>query len=147
MSIERAKAFATKHHKGQVDKAGADYMSHVVQVYENVCHAGGSEDAKIAALLHDVVEDTAVEIDEIAREFGSRVAEIVKLVTKPKPFHEQSYFDAIKVDEDARIVKLADLSHNSDLSRITSPTEKDIARTKKYHRKIAFLKDEIEVIN
>ena len=146
MTIEKAKAFAVQHHEGQVDKAGAEYKLHVIQVFENVCAAGGSEHAKIAALLHDVVEDTDVEIETIEREFGARVAEIVALVTKPEPFHEQTYFDAIKADEDACVVKLADLSHNSDLSRIANPTAKDTARTEKYHRKMAFLKGDVGII-
>ena len=65
----RAYALARRAHAGQRDKAGAPYILHPLSVAQGVM-ASGDEDALVCALLHDVVEDGGVDLDEIRQEFG-----------------------------------------------------------------------------
>ncbi len=121
--VDRALLFATEAHAGQVDKADRPYIFHPVGVAEAVAAHG--EVAMCVALLHDVVEDTDVTIEQIEAEFGPEVAGPVALLTKPVKTEPGSpaddglydaYLDAICADRIASIVKLADMRHN--LSRL-----------------------------
>jgi (p)ppGpp synthase/HD superfamily hydrolase len=94
-----------------------------------------TEEERIAAVLHDVVEDTTVTLEQLAEEgFSQAVVEAVKALTK---LPGESRIDAAARAADnqvARKVKLADNAENMDLSRIANPTEKDFARLKEYER-------------
>lgn len=125
-------------HAGMVDRAGVDYMSHVNAVVAGVAAAGGSEIAMVVAALHDVVEDTEVSLDEIEMMFGDEVAVAVGLLTKNGASNEE-YYAGIAGNELARVVKLADMAHNSDLSRLPNPTAEDYARCEKYAKWTAYL--------
>ena len=123
-TIERALVFATEAHAGQVDKAGRPYIFHPVGVAASLLHTDAVH--VCVALLHDVVEDTPVTIEEIEEEFGEEVAGPVALLTKPDPTTDpgtptddaqyDAYLDGICADPVAARVKLADLRHN--LSRL-----------------------------
>lgn len=126
--VELAKALARFAHEGQTDKAGQPYYLHPFAVAEGV----ESEDEKITALLHDVIEDTSVRIETIRDLFGTEVADAVLSVTRRE---DEDYYDFVwraKENPIGRAVKLADLAHNMDLSRIPEPTEKDYRRLAKY---------------
>ena len=130
-TLEKAIEIAARAHTGQVDKAGQPYILHPIQVMLRV----QGEDARIAAVLHDVVEDSEVTIDDLRVEgFSSAVLEAVAALTKQKgETRIEAAFRAAE-NEIARIVKLADNAENMDLSRIPNPTEKDHRRMKEYEK-------------
>lgn len=134
---DKALVIAEKAHKGQVDKAGKDYIEHPLFVASLV----NSEEEKATALLHDVIEDSSYTFDDLLNAgIPTDVVEAVSLLTKPRDVSYQVYLDGIKKNHIARIVKLADLTHNSDLSRLPNISEKDIERQEKYKRAIEYLK-------
>lgn len=117
--MDEALRFAVDAHAGQVDKAGYPYIFHPVGVAAAVADEG--EIAMCVALLHDVVEDTDVTIDEIEAAFGPEVAGPVALLTKPEQHapgsaaddaHDDDYLEGICADRIAAVVKLADVRHN-----------------------------------
>lgn len=133
---QRAYEVAKKAHLGQVDKAGVDYIKHPKTVASFV----ETDKEKAVAYLHDVVEDTKLtllDLEELG--FSKTIIEAVDILTKKKGQDYQSYLNLVKTNELARVVKLADLRHNSDLTRLSKITTKDIERNKKYRSAIAFL--------
>lgn len=125
-----AEQIATKAHKGQVDKAGMPYITHP----QTVAGLVDGIDEKIVACLHDTVEDTDVTVEYIRGQFGDEIAEAVDSMThRPEETYDE-YVDRLSRNSLARKVKLADLTHNMDLSRIVHPTEKDYKRVEKYKR-------------
>lgn len=137
LKLDFAKNFSKTAHKGQKDKSGVDYFSgHVTFVANNV----KSTKAKIVAYLHDVIEDTDVTKEEIRNLFSPEISNAVILLTKDSKKEDYlSYVKKIKKNDLAREVKLADLRHNSDLSRLSTITEKDLARQKRYEKAISIL--------
>jgi (p)ppGpp synthase/HD superfamily hydrolase len=136
--VETARRIAERAHAGQADKAGRPYIEHPAYV---AAHVHGAR-AQAAAWLHDVVEDTAVTLDDLrAAGVDSEVVEAVGLLTHDKAVPYMDYIRALKDNPLARQVKRADLAHNSDLSRIPHPTEKDYRRLEKYRRARGILED------
>ncbi|HIT96638.1 MAG TPA: GTP pyrophosphokinase [Candidatus Aphodousia faecavium] len=134
---ELALKIATEAHKGQKDKGGANYILHPLKVAELCPH----DICKVIALLHDVIEDcglTTTELDE--KGIYPIIHGRVKLLTRQEGQTYQEYLEAIAEDPYAREVKIADLTHNMDLSRIPNPTEKDFERVEKYKKALAFLR-------
>ncbi|MBX3658175.1 MAG: HD domain-containing protein [Ramlibacter sp.] len=128
-TLERAIALAAEAHAGQTDKANQPYILHPLRVMLRV--HGTSE--RIAAVLHDVVEDSTVTIPRLAEEgFSADILAAIEALTK-KP-GESRLQAAVRAAADpiARVVKLADNTENSDLSRIPEPTPKDYARLEEY---------------
>jgi (p)ppGpp synthase/HD superfamily hydrolase len=135
-SLERAIEIAAAAHAGQVDKAGQPYILHPLRVMLRV--SGDHE--RMAAVLHDVVEDTPVTLEQLIREgFPPEVISAVQAL--PKGAQESRLQAAARAAADpiARAVKLADNLENMDLSRIANPTEKDYARLKEYEQVRALL--------
>lgn len=133
---ELALKIATEAHKGQVDKAGVPYINHPLTVASLV----DTEEEKIVALLHDTIEDTNItEQDLIDYGFPNEIVEAVKLLTHNKNVPYMDYVAKIKDNELARKVKIADLTHNSDLSRLKEITEKDKKRYEKYQKALLYL--------
>jgi (p)ppGpp synthase/HD superfamily hydrolase len=133
-TIERAIALAAKAHEGQVDKAGAPYILHPLRVMLRV----KTTEERIAAVLHDVVEDTPVTLEMLRAEgFSEAVVNAVGALTKREGEDYAAFVRRAASDPIARNVKLADLADNSDLSRIAAPTAKDYERIEKYKKAIA----------
>ncbi len=128
--VLEALRFAEAMHKGQVDKAGVPYIEHSKKVASMV----DGDEAKIVALLHDTVEDTDATVEEIRSMFGDRVADAVACLTHDKSVPYLEYVANIKGNDLAREVKLADLKHNMDLSRIPNVTDVDIQRVNRKYR-------------
>ena len=126
-----AEEFAEKKHFGQVDKAGIAYIEHPRAVASRV----DGDVEKVVAFLHDTVEDTDTTIEEIRSIFGDEVAEAVSYLTRKKGVSYRKYIEKIKENEIARKVKLADLSHNMEISRIPNVTKRDIERIEKRYKK------------
>lgn len=134
--VKLAHEIAKRAHKGQVDKAGAPYILHP----ETVASFVTKDDEKIVAYLHDVIEDTPCQLRDLENAgFSSEIIKVVDLLTRKTGQSYKQYLKLVKTNELARVVKLADLKHNSDLSRLTHVTENDIKRLKKYQDAIVFL--------
>jgi hypothetical protein len=135
-TLERAIVIAVEAHAGQQDKAGNPYILHPLRVMQRVT----TEEERIAAILHDVVEDTTVTMDDLRNDgFSQPVLTAVAALTKlPGESRMQAAARAV-ADPIARVVKLADNAENMDMSRIPNPTEKDHARLKEYAQVRALL--------
>lgn len=134
--VKLAHEIAKRAHKGQVDKAGAPYILHP----ETVASFVTKNDEKIVAYLHDVIEDTPCQLRDLENAgFSSEIIKAVDLLTRKTGQSYKQYLKLVKTNELACVVKLADLKHNSDLSRLTHVTENDIKRLKKYQDAIVFL--------
>ena len=135
----RALEIATQAHAGQTDKAVQPYIGHPIHVAE----AMETEDATVVALLHDVVEDSNWTLDDLAKEgFTGEQVEAVAALTHDPGVTYLEYIRSIKQDPLATAVKIADLRHNSDLSRIPNPTHKDMMRLQKYAQAMEMLEAE-----
>ena len=134
--IDIALAIAKKAHAGQVDKAGVDYIQHPLYVASQV----KTEQEKAVALLHDVLEDSDITAaDLLAYGLSNEVVTAVQTLTKKKGQSYQDYLEKVKSNNLARVVKLADLKHNSDLSRLKTVSNTDYQRVKKYKNAIRYL--------
>lgn len=125
-------------HKDQFDKSGMPYVYHPFHVAEQM----KDELTVCVALLHDVVEDSDVSPEDL-RSYGfhDEVVGAVALMTHSDDVPYFDYIKKIKRDPVASAVKLADLEHNMDLSRIDLPKEKDLERIEKYKRAVEILKE------
>ena len=122
---------ALKFHKNQKDKSGAPYIGHILRVSEH-CR---TVKAKIAALMHDLIEDTDLNLKNL-QDFGfdDDILDAVNALTKIDNEKTKKYVDRILTSKIAIEVKLSDLLDNMDLSRLKNITEKDLKRTKKYKK-------------
>ena len=134
--VDLALSIARKAHEGQLDKAEVDYIEHPIYVASQV----DTEEEKAVALLHDVIEDSPVSAEGLLQAgLPETVVTAVQVLTKKKEQDYQTYLETVKKNPLARVVKSSDLKHNSDLSRLSSITEKDRERLKKYKKAIDFL--------
>lgn len=128
---------AYQAHQGQTDKSGLPYIHHPLHLAEQM----PDETSTIIALLHDVIEDTSMTAEDLRRAGipASAVETICHLTHRPEiPYLD--YIRALRSDPIAVRVKLADLAHNSDLSRLTTVTQADLTRREKYQTAIQILK-------
>ena len=109
----KAMGIAYKAHHGQMDYNGIPYIFHPIHIAEQM----DDEISCCTALLHDVVEDTHVTMDQLAQEFPPEVIDALKLLTHQADMDYFDYVRAIRENPIAKKVKLADLAHNSDQSR------------------------------
>ncbi len=132
-----ARAIAERAHAGQVDKAGKPYIGHPAHVAVSV----EGDKAKAVAWLHDVVEDTPMTFDDLrAAGIDDEVLAALELLTHDKTVPYMEYVAAIRENDLARTVKLADLAHNSDLSRLPEVTDADLQRVEKYRQAMGLLR-------
>ena len=123
-------------HKNQVDKSGMPYVFHPFHLAEQM----ETEETIIVALLHDVIEDTEYTIEDLIEEgFDKTVVDAVALMTHADGVDYMQYIAAIKQNPIAKAVKLADLRHNSNISRLDVIDEKAYERRKKYLEALEFL--------
>lgn len=124
-------------HKDQVDKSNIPYVLHPLHVAEQMT----DEYRTVVALLHDIVEDTDVTLEQLDMTgFPQEVLDALRVLTHSSGVDYFKYIEEIGKNEIAIDVKLADLEHNSDLSRLDEITEKDIARVEKYKKSMVYLK-------
>ena len=135
--FDLALSIAKKAHKGQYDKAGVDYIEHPLFLASLV----DTQEEKAVALLHDVLEDSPYTAEElILAGLPETIVSAVQILTKEKGQDYQQYLELVKSSPIARRVKLADLKHNSDLSRLATVTEKDLEQLEKYKKAIDYLR-------
>lgn len=131
--INKALIISFTAHKNQTDKNGIPYIYHPYHLAEQM----DTEYEICTALLHDVIEDTNMTIQDLREEgFPDEIINAINVLTHRKNQPYTKYINNIKKNELAKKVKLADLKHNSDSTRITSLTEKDEARLRKYKNAI-----------
>jgi (p)ppGpp synthase/HD superfamily hydrolase len=136
-TVARAVSIAAQAHGEQVDKHGAPYILHPLRVMMRM----GTEEAMMAAVLHDVVEDSAWTLEALRAEgFPEEVLQAVDRLTKRDGENYESFVERVMEDPLARLVKLADLEDNMDPKRIRQITERDWERLQKYHRAWSALK-------
>ena len=134
---KKALCIAYKAHEGQVDKTGIPYIFHPFHLAESMT----DENSTIVALLHDVIEDTDWTIDDLEKEgFNEDILTALKLMTHNPAEPYMDYISRLSTFPVARQVKLADLYHNSDQTRVENPDEKMLKRWEKYDRAIQLLK-------
>lgn len=125
-------------HREQTDKSGMPYVFHPFHLAEQM----KTEETTIVALLHDVVEDTAYTVEDLANMgFDKAVTDAIALMTHAEGVDYMDYVRRIQKNPIAKAVKLADLRHNSDLSRLDFVDEKALRRREKYLKAIALLEE------
>ena len=127
----KAMHIAYNAHHGQLDNSGAPYIFHPIHLAEQM----EDEISCCAALLHDVVEDTAVTLDDLRKDFPEEVVEAVRLLTHEKGVPLEEYLLAIKANPIALKVKLADNAHNADQSRCCGI---EVSEEKKAHWRVKY---------
>ena len=123
-------------HKDQTDKTGLPYVFHPFHLAEQM----SDELSTVCALLHDVVEDTDYTLESLAEMgFPIEVIEVLALLTHDPSIPYLDYVKKLSINKTAKEIKLADLKHNSDLSRLDKITDEAILRTEKYKKAIEIL--------
>ncbi len=136
---KKALKLCFKAHRDQTDKAGMPYVFHPFHVAEQMT----DEDTVVTALLHDVLEDTPYTLEELrSMGFREEVLTALALMTHGEGVPYMNYVAKLRANPIARAVKLADLRHNSDLTRLDAVDEKALKRAEKYRRAIALLTEE-----
>lgn len=130
-TLEQAISLAANQHEGQVDKANAPYILHPLRVMLNV----PTIEHKIVAVLHDILEDTETTIEDLYQfGFQEHIIDAIVALTKKQGETRLEAAQRARQNPIARVVKLADINDNMDLSRIQSPTVKDFERLKEYQQ-------------
>ncbi len=133
---KKAMNIAYQAHKNQFDKGGMPYIFHPLHLAEQM----DTEYSVITALLHDVMEDSSISLEDLKAEgFPDPVLEALSLLTHNKNVPYLEYIQQLKSNELARKIKLADLAHNSDATRLSCLDEYSRERIQKYERAIALL--------
>lgn len=129
-TLERAIEIAAEAHKGQVDKAGNEYIGHPLRVME----MGKTLEEKIVGVLHDVVEDTDWTFERLEAEgFAPEVIAALRCVTKTSENENyDDFIERVKKNPLAAAVKINDLTDNMDIRRLPYLSDKDVKRLKKY---------------
>lgn len=136
--IDKAIAMALKAHKGKVDLSGFPYILHPLRVASNFI---GCEELYVAAVLHDVVEDSPITVANIEKAFNHYVARIVESLTRidGEPYLT-GFIPRCKLNQESAVIKIADIEDNLDPRRILAPTKENLARVKKYYQALEILR-------
>ncbi len=130
-TLEKAIQIAAQAHAGQKDKSGAPYVLHPLRMMMRM----ESETAMIAAVLHDVVEDSDWTLEQLRGEgFSEEVLQAVDCLTNRDGESYDEFIARAETNAIARQVKIADLEDNMNVKRIGEMSPKDLARIEKYHR-------------
>ena len=125
-------------HKEQVDKSGMPYVFHPFHLAEQM----QTEETTVVALLHDLVEDTENTIEDLTNMgFSKDITDAIALMTHADDVAYMDYVRKIKTNPIATEVKLADLKHNSDVTRLDVVDEKALQRGERYRQAIALLEE------
>lgn len=126
-------------HKEQTDKSGMPYVFHPFHLAEQM----ETEETTIVALLHDVIEDTDYTIEDLIKAgFNKTITDAITLMTHTDDVDYMEYVRTIKENPIAKAVKLADLTHNSDLTRLDVVDEKALRRVEKYKQAMLILAED-----
>lgn len=136
--IDAAVALACRIHTGQVDKSGKPYILHPLRLMLKF----DSIDEQVVSVLHDVVEDGDVTLDDL-RALGVSAAAVAAIDCLSKRDGEpyEDFIARIKPNDLARRVKIEDIRDNLDLTRLPQVSDKDLQRAAKYHRALQSLNE------
>jgi len=138
-NLGRAIAIAASAHQDQLDKNGIPYILHPIRLMLKM----ESEEQMIAAILHDVIEDTEWTLDQLHAEgFSKRIIDLVDLLSRREPESYAEFIERLRADPVAIKIKLADLEDNMDLTRLPEITKKDISRLKRSHHHWLILRED-----
>ncbi len=133
---KKAMKLCFEKHKNQVDKSGIPYPFHPFHVAESMT----DEYTTCVALLHDIIEDTDTTAkDLLDTGFPIEIVEAVQMMSHDSSVDYLEYVSGLKSNPLCKAVKLSDLKHNSDTTRLTTVTESDLKRVEKYKKAIAIL--------
>lgn len=133
---KKALNIAYEAHKCQLDKSGLPYIFHPFHLAEQM----NDEYSTCVALLHDVIEDSDYNIqDLIVLGFPTPVIEAIRVLTHSKDIPYFDYIDKVKKNTLATRVKIEDLKHNSDLTRLNKISDEDLKRIEKYKNALSIL--------
>ncbi len=137
--LEKAIALALRAHSGQTDRYGQPYILHPLFIMQQM----DTEAERIAAVLHDVVEDSDITLDDLRVEgFPAEAIEAVRLLTHDKSETSyEAYIATLKPNAIARKIKLADLQHNMDIRRMDRVRPEDVERLQRYRQAWETLKE------
>ena len=136
MNLDRALAIAVAAHAGQKDKVGQPYILHPLRIM----HRMATDEERMVAVLHDVVEDSTVTLDDLRRAgFSPAIVEAVDALTRRESETYDAYVVRTTLLPLARRVKVADLEDNMDLRRRWHLEDRDRERMARYHRAYRFL--------
>ena len=146
--VQCAADLACELHKGQVDKAGVDYFSgHLT----SVAKMGSTWQEQVVGYLHDTSEDTPYSVEEVLKLLDDKLrtplsdtdrlelADALHLLNHHLAPDRETYIQRIKSNALAKVVKMHDLTHNMDLSRLTNPVAKDLERVARYKKEYDYL--------
>lgn len=137
--LAKAISVAAQAHEEQFDRSGQPYILHALKVMQTV----KSKDSEVlqAAVLHDVLEDTDVSMEDLQEMgFSKRMLLILDTITHKEEDSYDTYILQIGQLREAALIKMADLKHNSDITRLKGVKDKDLARIAKYHKAYLHLK-------
>jgi (p)ppGpp synthase/HD superfamily hydrolase len=130
-SLEDAIILAASAHRGQRDKAGRPYILHPLRMMLRL----QTDEERLVAVLHDVVEDSDVTLDDLRRQgYGERIVAAVDRLTRREGESYDDFVARAAADPLARAVKVADLEDNLDTTRLAEITERDQERLARYQR-------------
>ena len=134
---------AVSAHSGQFDKAGVPYILHPLRVMGGV----KTVSEKIVGVLHDVVEDTDITLDDLLNKykFPQYIVDAVDSVTARENESYNSFIQRVKLNKIGRKVKIVDLRDNSDLFRLHDIEEKHLSLMKRYHNAMKILRKDGKV--
>lgn len=135
---KKAMRLAYGAHKEQWDKGKIPYIFHPIHLAEEM----DTEYECVIALLHDVVEDTSISFKEIEKLFPEEVVSVLKILTHEKGVSYMDYIKEVKKNPIARKIKIADIKHNSDKTRLSQVSQKDILRIEKYKDALKYLEED-----
>lgn len=139
--LDKAIEIAHIAHKGQLDKAGKSYIGHPLRVMNNV----ETVEEKIVGILHDAVEDSDLTLDDLkVAGFSDVIIEAIDAITKREGEKRKDYLNRVMNNKIALRVKIADMTDNMDISRISNPTERDRERIRIYKKNIVKLREKLE---
>lgn len=142
--VAKAIEIASSYHVDQIDKAGYPYILHPLAVM-NIARSkfGYNPNIMAAAVLHDTIEDTTYTDVQLYEDFPVMVADTVMLLTKADNEKYEDYMKRVLSSKSAMMIKICDLTHNLDPSRMISTTPKDEARTTKYMKSYEKIKQKL----
>lgn len=137
MKLDLAIAITSERFVGVTDKSGQPYILHCLTVMLNT---NGDDCTKCAAVMHDLLEDTPTKASELTGlGFSDKTIGLLNLLTHHPGTEYMDYIKAISVSPEATQIKLRDLEHNSNITRLKGLRKKDLDRIEKYHRAYIYL--------
>ncbi|MCK9556372.1 GTP pyrophosphokinase [bacterium] len=135
--LELSIKLAVEKHSGQIDRSGTPYILHCLRIMNNVPQHC---DIMIAAILHDIVEDTDVTLDDLKKiGIDENIIEVISLLTRKKDIEYFDYIDRLKNNVMACAIKLADIEDNINLLRLRVISDKDKSLVDRYHKAYSIL--------